>query len=336
MRKVSRLAGSYRIILGDTCTICRAVSRISFPEDRPPELPIAGCRAPEGCRCKLPMLTPQSPVVENVAAVETAAPVVTAPAPTFTPQPAIDWNQPAPITQIRRTSLAKLRDLYQQQLIQGVRVVTAPNCCPVCQEVAASIYSPSIAPPIPIAGCTDGWNCRCMYAEQPLPLDERGRRAMRRIEAIERERELRRAGIPIGGPRWLHLTAIGLAIIIGVASLAAPDHSKSLFADIALAACAATVAVLALRRVRPVPSPPWTYVACGAGIVLLAFTSVDAVLSEGLGILQQGLTFAESNSGSLWAVNGAPATDQAVLIAGGLALLLLGLVDPFIPERIAV
>src|SRR5690349_18963565 len=45
----------YRIILGDSCTICRAVSRITFTADRPPRLPVAGCRDAGGCRCSLPV-----------------------------------------------------------------------------------------------------------------------------------------------------------------------------------------------------------------------------------------------------------------------------------------
>lgn len=48
--------GRYRILLGDSCPVCKAMSRISFPAERPPQLPIAGCRAEDGCRCTLPDL----------------------------------------------------------------------------------------------------------------------------------------------------------------------------------------------------------------------------------------------------------------------------------------
>jgi len=44
----------YHIVLGDSCPVCRAVSRISFSAERPPRLPIAGCRETGGCRCTLP------------------------------------------------------------------------------------------------------------------------------------------------------------------------------------------------------------------------------------------------------------------------------------------
>ena len=51
----------YRINLGDSCPVCRAVSRISFTADRPPQLPIAGCRDADGCRCELPASLPRNP-----------------------------------------------------------------------------------------------------------------------------------------------------------------------------------------------------------------------------------------------------------------------------------
>lgn len=50
----------YHIIVGDDCPVCRAVSRISFTADRPPELPIAGCRATDGCGCGLPEFEPET------------------------------------------------------------------------------------------------------------------------------------------------------------------------------------------------------------------------------------------------------------------------------------
>jgi diguanylate cyclase (GGDEF)-like protein len=45
----------YRIVLGDTCPICRVVSQITFTADRPPQIPVAGCREAGGCRCALPV-----------------------------------------------------------------------------------------------------------------------------------------------------------------------------------------------------------------------------------------------------------------------------------------
>jgi diguanylate cyclase (GGDEF)-like protein len=51
----------YRIVLGDACPICRAVSRITFVPERPPQIPIAGCREADGCRCSLPVFGEAEP-----------------------------------------------------------------------------------------------------------------------------------------------------------------------------------------------------------------------------------------------------------------------------------
>src|SRR5487761_1233346 len=61
-------ARRYRIIMGDTCPICRAASRITFTRDRPPALPAVGCREKGGCRCALPDFDEEQ---EAVAAIET-------------------------------------------------------------------------------------------------------------------------------------------------------------------------------------------------------------------------------------------------------------------------
>jgi hypothetical protein len=53
----------FRIVLGDACPICRAVSQLTFTRDRPPQIPIAGCREENGCRCSLPKDSPE-PVLE--------------------------------------------------------------------------------------------------------------------------------------------------------------------------------------------------------------------------------------------------------------------------------
>ena len=44
----------YRIVLGDSCPVCRAASRISFTAERPPMIPVLGCHDAAGCRCRLP------------------------------------------------------------------------------------------------------------------------------------------------------------------------------------------------------------------------------------------------------------------------------------------
>jgi hypothetical protein len=48
----------YHIVLGDTCPVCLAASRISFVRMRPPLIPVAGCRDPDGCMCSLPNFGP--------------------------------------------------------------------------------------------------------------------------------------------------------------------------------------------------------------------------------------------------------------------------------------
>jgi len=60
----------YRIIRGDSCPVCRAASHITFTVDRTPQIPVAGCRDPAGCRCMLPEMEtrsvrPPHPVTER-------------------------------------------------------------------------------------------------------------------------------------------------------------------------------------------------------------------------------------------------------------------------------
>ncbi|HTE84303.1 MAG TPA: hypothetical protein VK821_06195 [Dehalococcoidia bacterium] len=358
-------AESYRIILGDMCTICRAVSRITFPVNRPPQLPIAGCRDPGGCRCRLPILLPaaEAEVTEPTVPAAEAAPQppqevehaalaaapaepapltpaslpATAPPESDTPpRPAAppDWSQPAPITQRRRNALADLKELHRKQRIQGIRIVTAGGCCDVCAEVAASIYDPSIAPPLPVVGCASGWQCRCQYAEVPLPLDERGLRAMERLEGLERERALRRAGVALGGPRALHYSVMVAALAIAIASLwwAGTSGSARLWpvpASIVFAGISAVVALLAVRRQRRIPPPPWTYVVCGLGAALVALGPLWGLqLPPGLDIQHLGRLSSLAVTPSLSAdtLERLPRAQQAVA-ATGVVLFALGLFD---------
>lgn len=53
-RRLTTTERRRRIILGDTCPVCRAASQLSFSLDHPPQIPIIGCSEPEGCRCSLP------------------------------------------------------------------------------------------------------------------------------------------------------------------------------------------------------------------------------------------------------------------------------------------
>jgi hypothetical protein len=241
---------------------------------------------------------------------------------------------------MRRRSLRNLKALHRQQRIQGIRILTATDCCSVCREVAASIYHSAIVPPIPIAGCANGWNCRCMYGEEPLPLDEHGQRAMHRLAELEHERELRRAGVPIGGPRWLHLSTLIIAAAVVIFALyilistqaTPPGYRAAVLAETALAAIVAAVAVLAIRRIRPIPSPAWLYTICGACISFLALLPLNVVLSwapvSSWDALPVSSMLATLLAGSRSQINSA----QGIVAAGGLALMLLGLLG-FFTER---
>lgn len=318
----------YRIILGDTCPVCRMVSRISFTSERAPEIPIAGCREQGGCRCSLPIfaedlkaaLAAPRPSLEALAperdgsipaepaTAAGAPPVADLPLPADAPPgsddpgvlepergayrrevavdaaPPTGWTLPSPIMQQRRHTLQELTDLYYQRRIQGIKLIMAPDCCRVCAEVGASIYEPSVAPTLPVVGCWDGWQCRCLYAEEPLPLDERSRGAMDRLQQLERERDLRRRKVARGGPRRLHQIVLGL----GVAALAgilllltgAPAAQESaavsdsiLSALLVLVCCG--VAIAAMRRVRQLPAPAPIYLLAGA---VLAFAALNPLL----------------------------------------------------------
>lgn len=47
--------------------------------------------------------------------------------------------------------------------ICGVQIVPGSDSCPVCGELATSVYLPDEAPIIPIAGCPEPGGCRCSY-----------------------------------------------------------------------------------------------------------------------------------------------------------------------------
>jgi hypothetical protein len=337
----------YRIILGDSCTICRAVSRITFTADRPPQLPVAGCRDPGGCRCALPVFArdveaavralskpPELRIVETPAVPVPASAVP----PAAVPQP--DWKSPAPITQQRQRSLKELTQLYLQRRIQGIRIATAPNCCQVCSEIAESIYDPAIAPPIPIVGCEHGWQCRCQYAEEPMPLDARGLESMSRLERMERERQLRRRGIAIGGPRGLHLLVafVSLAAIaagIGAALSAAEWRGWPLVLSLAAPAVSLLVAAMAMRRLRPLPSPPYTYVLCGLIILVVGLGPLWGLsLPAGLD-LQHADRISAATAAPRFSKESFLALSRGLqlLSIAGLVLLLAGLIDSPLSSR---
>lgn len=309
----------YRIILGDTCPVCRMVSRITFTPDRAPQIPIAGCRGRGGCRCSLPIfadelhaaLSASEPSLNALAPDRLTTTPPAAPSPAdIAPAPLIErsrpsavqrapaereapeeqrpasfgsaWSLPSPITQQRRRVLHELTDLYYQRRIQGIKIVTTADCCRVCAEVGASIYEPSVAPTLPIVGCWDGWQCRCMYSEEALPLDHRGLQAMERLQQLERDRELRRRRVARGGARPLHRAAAVLALgaVAGaVLGWFGEGQSPVVTAVLALILAGAVVvsAVGALRRWQRLPAPGWAYLLCGGGLAGIGLHSLVGV-----------------------------------------------------------
>jgi hypothetical protein len=336
----------YRIILGDSCTICRAVSRITFTADRPPRLPVAGCRDPGGCRCSLPVFAgeveaavkalaaqPELKIVEPPR--EPASPAPVAPRPAATPAEP-DWKSPAAITLQRQRNLQELTQLFLQRRIQGIRIATAPGCCQVCSEVAESIYDPAIAPPIPIVGCEHGWQCRCQYAEEPMPLDERGLDSMRRLERIERERALRRRGIALGGPRALHIFSAAIALLAIMAAiwgaLVGDLRGWAVVLPVVPAALTLGVAAMAIRRLRPLPAPARTYLICGLLILILGLGPLWGLrIPEDLSLnhLDRIGSLTAAPSFSRETIAGLARALQALAISG-FVLLLAGAIDSFL------
>jgi hypothetical protein len=48
--------------------------------------------------------------------------------------------------------------------IAGVRIVVDSNGCVACREISAeTIYHPDDAPQLPLAACTKGNRCQCVY-----------------------------------------------------------------------------------------------------------------------------------------------------------------------------
>lgn len=297
----------YRIILGDTCPICRAVSRISFTRDRCPQIPIAGCREAEGCRCTLPIfasdiesalasahptlsaLAPQrdtllpAEILPTPTAPASLPPAPStsadeAPAPRARSTPAPDWMKPAAITEQRRRQREQLTEAFYQRRIQGIKLQTAPDCCRVCAEVASSIYEPSITPTLPVVGCLNGWQCRCMYGEEPLLLDVHGLEALSRLNQIESERMMRRRKVALHGPRSLHqfVIVVSAAIAVGaILHLTDPrPRGQSLMREslilIVVSAVCAAVAYGSMQRIRRLPAPSTLDIVCGLGVLIFA------------------------------------------------------------------
>lgn len=367
----------YRIVLGDTCAVCKAVSHISFTRDRPPALPISGCQDEGGCHCSLPIFAdelqealnsaqpslaalapergsivvdgdadseghgtatvagPAGPSADGATASQQAPAVAAAPAPAPIPAAAPEWSRPSPIMQQRQRVLRELTAQYLGRRIQGIRIVTASDCCPICAEVAASVYEPSITPPLPIVGCWHGWACRCMYSEEKLPLDERGLRAIERLELMERERHLRRRKVASGGPRVLHQAAMLVGVAVGMgadvlwhsAGNQGDQVARTAALVLLLAVVVLAVALGAMRRFRPLPSPAWTYmltgvVVAGLGLQPLIALHLPAIWSpSNLAVLAQTSVSANLSLDAVLTL----APGWRALLISGTAMFLIGL-----------
>jgi len=280
-------ARRYHIIVGDTCPVCRGAARISFPRERPPQIPVAGCREPGGCRCSLPIFaeelaaalaTPERSRAGLVPARPeegtAASPARREPGPAAEAQSGPDWAQPAPITERRHHDLADLTTEYYQRRIQGIRIGTQPNCCRVCADVADSIYEPSAVPTLPVVGCHHGWYCTCMYEAEPLPLDARGQAALETLARHERDLALRRRGIARFAPRPLHEIVFAFTLLLGVAALWQYADSQApapwqVLLPLGLAIMCASMAVGAILRFRWMIAPAF-FDAVGGAVALVA------------------------------------------------------------------
>jgi len=342
-------ARRYHIIVGDTCAVCRAASRISFPRERPPQIPVAGCREADGCRCSLPIFAEELQAV--LATPERALParVLARPkegisASTRQPEPGPspparrarapvpDWAQPAPITERRHHDLADLTTEYYQRRIQGIRIGTQSGCCRVCADVADSIYEPSAVPTLPVVGCHHGWYCTCMYEAEPLPLDARGRAALETLARQERDAALRRRGIARFAPRPLHEIALAFSLLLAGAALwqltdTVPPAPWEVLLPLTLAVICAAMTVGAILRLRWMVAPAFFEAVSGAVTVFVAVrTAVQFPLSVGLPLEPAAdlrrvhllLSLSGYGFGSL------PAPERLVA-AGGLALLVAGI-----------
>lgn len=340
----------YRIVLGDTCPVCRAASRITFTAEHPPQIPIVGCRDPGGCRCALPIFA--SELDETLAAAEPSlsalAPARGAPhafaAGAESLQPAAgvragragasqsDWTAPDPVTQRRQHDLAELAGRYYQRRIQGIRVQTAMGCCRACAEVASSIYEPAVAPPLPVVGCWHGWRCRCMYVEEGLPLDGRGHAALKVLADRERERQLRRRGVARFAPRVLHEVMLAFAAMLALGAIwqYLNDEQPPLWSAViplVLAIICGGLALGAIMRLRPLPSPVWLDAVCGlvaaaiglrSGIRLLFPTELRIEYLGQLAETHVSLRLTGQEFHSL-------ADGERLLVAAGLALFVAAL-----------
>jgi MoaA/NifB/PqqE/SkfB family radical SAM enzyme len=48
--------------------------------------------------------------------------------------------------------------------IRGIKIITAPDSCPICQSLAGTVYQPDTTPVIPIEQCSSPQGCRCNYS----------------------------------------------------------------------------------------------------------------------------------------------------------------------------
>jgi hypothetical protein len=344
----------YHIIVGDTCPVCRAASRISFSRERPPQIPLAGCQEAGGCRCALPIFaeelqaalsTPERLLAGiGLARVDEppstgAAQLEEAPSAAQQPRPGVpDWAQPAPITERRHHDLADLTTEYYQRRIQGIRIRTQSGCCRVCADVSESIYEPSAVPTLPVVGCQHGWYCTCMYDSEALPLDARGQAALETLARQERDSALRRRGISRFAPRPLHEAVFAFSIVLAAAAIwqyagGMPAGVWEVLLPLSLALVCGTLAIGAIVRLRWVIAPAFIDAVSGIVVMVVAVrTAVQFRWPAGLQLdraedLRRGhllLTLSGYGLDSLPAPERLIAAAGLAIFVAGLAGLILG------------
>jgi hypothetical protein len=132
--------GGVRILTGsDSCAACQSLAGTVFDPDHVPEMPVAGCTAPRGCRCAF----------THVMMYELA-------------RLAVD-HHPKPVD-YSKSVLARLRLAGRAGgAIRGIRIVVAPDGCTACRELDGVACQSEQAPIIPNVRCINRQGCRCAY-----------------------------------------------------------------------------------------------------------------------------------------------------------------------------
>ncbi len=70
-------------------------------------------------------------------------------------------NCQADLREFSNTAMA-LKRFRLNPRVMNVRLVVADNCCPACQQ-AERTYEKTLAPSLPVEGCSHALGCRCFY-----------------------------------------------------------------------------------------------------------------------------------------------------------------------------